>query len=265
MGLFTKLKDILFEEEVEETTEITKLEKEKKKTNITKSRDIRDLTMPKKQRKEEAKVEDIIDEKIKHREVYKNDPTFPFPLAFEEDVKEVKSRSLKNTNIMEIEPRRKKERSFPSKNILEVAVKTEKAKPFCPSPIISPVYGILDKNYKKEDVVNKVRNDLHDTIPDFDAIRKKAYGTLEDDIENVLDNPIEPVIEKKTSNKTIDELLLDTLNVEMTSEVNLPKTIGEAEELLEDEPVLDEKDDNLENDLFDLIDSMYERRKDGEQ
>mgnify|MGYP003291551402 CR=1 FL=1 len=31
---------------------------------------------------------------------------------------------------------------------------------FKPSPIISPIYGILDKNYKKEDVVAKLFNEI---------------------------------------------------------------------------------------------------------
>ncbi|MBQ6323948.1 MAG: hypothetical protein IJI22_03850 [Bacilli bacterium] len=51
---------------------------------------------------------------------------------------------------------------------------------FRPSPIISPIYGILDKNYKKEDVVQKKevrlssysRNNMN-----VDDIRNKAYGT----------------------------------------------------------------------------------------
>ena len=40
---------------------------------------------------------------------------------------------------------------------IEPKVETEK-KAFKPTPIISPVYGILDKNYHKEDIVS--RNDL---------------------------------------------------------------------------------------------------------
>lgn len=80
-------------------------------------------------------------------------------------------------------------------------------KPFTPSPVISPVYGILDKNYKKDDIVDKQggmkREKVAKPIPkpvevsvdeveeivipkesivevDIDSVRKKAYGTLED-------------------------------------------------------------------------------------
>ncbi len=71
-------------------------------------------------------------------------------------------------------------------------------KPFRPSPVISPVYGILDKNYHKDDIVDKKdgmkrekivkpinseekKSEDNDTAEvDIDSVRLKAYGTLED-------------------------------------------------------------------------------------
>lgn len=52
---------------------------------------------------------------------------------------------------------------------------------FKPSPIISPIYGILDKNYKKEDVVPKKEIRLSSSSftrsnVSVDDIRNKAYG-----------------------------------------------------------------------------------------
>ena len=51
---------------------------------------------------------------------------------------------------------------------------------FKPSPIISPIYGILDKNYKKEDVVSKkeirITSNYTRTNVNVDDIRNKAYG-----------------------------------------------------------------------------------------
>lgn len=93
-------------------------------------------------------------------------------------------------------------------------------KPFTPSPVISPVYGILDKNYKKDDIVDKQggmkREPLVKTVSkpviqkeetelrksstlyevDIDSVRKKAYGELED-LENTLTSIELPVIEEK--------------------------------------------------------------------
>ena len=51
---------------------------------------------------------------------------------------------------------------------------------FKPSPIISPIYGILDKNYKKEDVKEKkevrITSNYTRSNVSVDDIRNKAYG-----------------------------------------------------------------------------------------
>lgn len=82
----------------------------------------------------------------------------------------------------------------------------EERKNFRPSPIISPVYGILDKNYKKDDITTKDIPSImyrSDKIT-VDDIRNKAYGTLEDELENnLLDDPI--IID----NKDIDDVGID--------------------------------------------------------
>jgi len=89
-------------------------------------------------------------------------------------------------------------------------------KSFTPSPIISPVYGILDKNYTKEDIVDKKdgmkrerikpiktevvleseiekqeelkrieeENSKKDKKVNIDLVRKKAYGALEEMTKN---------------------------------------------------------------------------------
>ena len=69
-------------------------------------------------------------------------------------------------------------------------IKKETKKTFTPTPIISPVYGVLDKNYKKEEISSKKKTPTtiysrFDKI-DVDDIRKKAYGTLEDELESNL-------------------------------------------------------------------------------
>lgn len=62
---------------------------------------------------------------------------------------------------------------------------------FKPTPIISPVYGILDKNYHKEDIVSKKETSYSpvgetSNVSTIDEVRQKAYGTLEDELENTL-------------------------------------------------------------------------------
>lgn len=74
----------------------------------------------------------------------------------------------------------------PKENVYK---ETKEKKIFKPTPIISPVYGILDKNYHKEDIVSRptTKTDEKNNVePTVDAIRNKAYGTLEDELENTL-------------------------------------------------------------------------------
>ena len=83
--------------------------------------------------------------------------------------------------------------------------------------------------------------------------------------------------EKKQKEKTIDELLEDTADVKINldsqhrKEQNIDeydKIDEDLEEIIEPSPKKEniqfEDDDTLENDLFDLIDSMYDNREDGE-
>ena len=102
---------------------------------------------------------------------------------------------------------------------------------FKPSPIISPIYGILDKNYKKEDVVQKrdvrVSNSFERDKVSIDDIRKKAYGSLTEDLEDEFrdDIPSNEVVED-------NENLLVDLNDEKPTVKEV--TMGDAVEYFED-------------------------------
>ena len=122
----------------------------------------------------------------------------------------------------------------------KVEDKQEK-KVFKPTPIISPVYGILDKNYHKEDIrqKNNYSSSAYYNHKDvnIDDIRKKAYGTLEDDLEVTLFGEPEKVdVEPENGLDMFDELLENSKDSE--------------------NPIVDDSD------LFNLIDSMYEKEDD---
>ncbi len=111
---------------------------------------------------------------------------------------------------------------------------------FKPSPIISPIYGILDKNYRKEDVVSK--KEVHITSSyaksnmNVDDIRNKAYGRRSSDYVEELTNPPEPpktlppAFEVEESE---DENLLVDLTDEKKPEVK-EITVGDAIEYYHD-------------------------------
>ncbi len=105
---------------------------------------------------------------------------------------------------------------------------------FKPSPIISPIYGILDKNYKKDDVVAKREVKFTSSFAkeklNVDEIREKAFGAAND----------EPVEEpKKTSVKpTFEVETTSNLLVDLSSDDSKPAvkdvTVGDAVEYFED-------------------------------
>lgn len=222
----------------------------------------------------------------------------------------------KNLKKSSDEPVRKE--AYGGKNpALSANIMKEEKKVFKPTPIISPVYGVLDKNYKKDDIaprkkVNTPRTSKPLTVDD---IRNKAFGKLEDDLETTLfgndsilfDNDIpeekeetidlfdelDAKVEKKEEkvlpsrvekNKEL-ELLDEVENLENIvinerpdldlitdleeekpekKEVSKPK---ETNNMIEDEmdkifkETREEEPELTESDLFNLIDSMYEKKE----
>ena len=151
MGLMDKMKN-LFTEEIDEPIKSETIQVEIPAPEITKQEnnvDVSDI--------QAIKVEDKT------------------PIFFDDaDFKELeKPKEIKSSYI--------KEKPVPT-------VKKEEKRRFSPTPIISPVYGVLDKNYHKEDITDKATNrTIYDTATlNVDDVRKKAYGTLEDDLEVTL-------------------------------------------------------------------------------
>ena len=146
---------------------------------------------------------------------------------------------------------------------------------FKPTPIISPVYGVLDKNYHKEDIVSKSDREYKSVDGlSVDSIRKKAYGTLEDELENTLfgSNSILFKDENKTKSKKVEADFFDEIEEEATPTKtdtdlrdleNITMDIGkELDSLLNKDRDTDRKENTSsfddDDDLFNLIDTMYD-------
>ena len=299
MGLFTKIKDILFDEVEEEETNIKKEEKVepiKEEVKIAERIEVQPKIVEKRVEpepiKEEPKVDDYDD--LNERDLFKNDNSFPF-LDFDEEEfsNSIGTRKEKtNTNVLEYEKKKKIEKRYDFGRV-ETKEVVEKKK-FKPSPIISPVYGILNEDYRIEDIKDKTEENAQNNL-DFNSVRKKAFG---DTVEPVVkkEEPRETYYEEtitvklkdsdeeqKEKAKTIDELLEDTADVVLEpSKEEKHETIKDYEKIDADlEEVIEPKmsvkeevketkkadfdDENtLESDLFDLIDSMYDNREDGD-
>lgn len=274
MSLVKKLKDILFEEE--EYTEPIKVVEEKKE-EIPSTIKIE----PEEEKKEITKVNEVTSE----RELFKNENNFRFPDFDEEEFTSnitQKNQPVKpSSNVLEYERKKtyEKRTDYGRYERVETREYTEKKK-FKPSPIISPVYGILNQDYKADDIVKKESNTSN---IDIDSVRKKAFEPPKEEKEEVIQNISEPVVtffeEKETVKlkempkredyKSIDDLLeeaSDEITLEDTLEMPLTNNLDAIEEELEKlevEPKEKEKDldDTLDSDLFELIDSMYDERE----
>lgn len=176
----------------------------------------------------------------------------------------------------------------------------EETKRFKPSPIISPIYGLLDEkgnrvSEDKETVANMLNNKEEVSIDD---VRKKAYGSLDDEIEDTLKRLSSKTIEEaekelevkeeklsrtkkpiKEDKKTEvfssveieteddDDMILPNVNfkeIDVDTETKVKSTKKKKEETKKEIEVDDEDDDDTkEQDLFNLIDTMY--AKEGEE
>ena len=87
--------------------------------------------------------------------------SFSFPMEMDEPKPEppVQRQPYGNQNVLTKE-----------KKVSELYTKKEEPKPkkFKPTPVISPVYGVLDKNYTKEEVKDFVNEDkLSETLENY--------------------------------------------------------------------------------------------------
>lgn len=334
MGVFDKIKNALFEEEYVEVEEKPKVKskpkKEKKEIEKEEKPIAKRIVLPERKEdindeiKETPLDEDFDVEPLKN----KSDNNFKFPMVDDGEFSSVDEKYIveDNNNDISYEPeivktvesevKKPYESSYHSNkstknlygidesskiNVHEYGMYEKEKKVFRPSPIISPIYGVLDKNYKKEEIVTKREVRLTSSYArekmSVDEVRNKAYGSLSDDIVREIEEEPKHVFEDVSNYEDDSNLLVD-----LSSNINKPEvkdiTMGDAEEYFqdlgleynvdykdmnkekatgrrtkiedsveieeeksvsEDKVVSAQKDTNNNDDnLFDLIDSMYE-------
>lgn len=249
MKLFDKIKD-LFLEDVEDDEDIELEEENKELYEEPKN------VLPKVMR-EDIKLEETNDlksfskEPIKEniiedtKKVEENTKKFSFPINFDEEVPSRNNRNTGNVNVLNLEKTKEKHDEagkvketirkvselYPEKTVVK-----EKPK-FKASPVISPVYGVLDKNYTKEEVKEKSEDLAEMKRPskkvDFEAVRKKAFGNLADEIkDNLMCENCELYKEvKRISSLKEGDLLYDmTVDDEVPKDVTIEKAYDNYEE-----------------------------------
>ena len=278
MGVFSKLKNIFYDEvEVDEPAKEIKIDKPVKKEIVEKPRVEEIKVVRQEEKREEPKREEAPKENDNfgnERDLFRSERTFNFT-QFDDDEIDLPPRR----NVLE------REKKVVKQEVKEPVV--EQPKVFKPSPVISPIYGILDKDYKKEEIAPKKvevkETTLSSNTVNYDTVRRKAYGTLEDDLEDTLNkmnkltpNDIQAEVQKidsdvnkleERSNK-IEDLIT---KIESSPEMNKNVSVGELEDKVKLENFDDTTelsndktmtDSTLEHDLFNLIDSMYDDKED---
>lgn len=191
MGLMDKFKN-LFTEEVEEVKPIKK--------------EVRHVEIPA-PKKEVELVHKEEKNTISDSSAIKKDEKFVFPVYFDDkDFDDLeKPKGVKKSKKLE------KTTKGAYNGSLKKEIQTEDQKNFKPSLIISPVYGVLDKNYHKDDIeakkptknLNYYKKSEDMTVDD---IRDKAYGTLEDELKNNILGNEELFHEKRENTETAIDL-----------------------------------------------------------
>ncbi len=244
---------------------------------------------PKVEEKKPVFIDDEEDEPVKEEPVkieeVKEKPKPVMKNFFEEDdLQELNTFTPEKPKVIKQEYTYKKTETTVSPVITGYGIKRDepRRKSFTPTPIISPVYGVLDKNYRKDEIRSRKGSSISkgsiDDRVNVDDIRKKAYGTLEDELESELTSKRIPdsLVEDFMEDGKLDEEPIDIFDeVDNKEEDDLFDSLKDtSSKLVEDE--LNKDYDKYESeikksatkeysddDLFNLIDSMY-RKKDGE-
>lgn len=227
MKFLDKIKDLFSdEEEVIETKEIEVEEHEERKLPTFMRNKIEE-EQKREQEKSQIEEKEVI---FNDREIVRTrtNNNFSFPMDFDDNIMVNNEYSKQNVLLKEQE---KKEKSLSS---LYAKKEEPKPKKFKPTPVISPVYGILDKNYTKDEVKIQDKSSYEIQRPskkvDFETVRNKAFGSLTDDIRDNLCENCELYQEVKIT-KNVDRRIKDSSDdLNLLSDIIEDVTIGDAED-----------------------------------
>jgi hypothetical protein len=295
MKLIEKLKNVFFEEvpedEDEEELPQTFAKKiEPKKTEPPVVHEMKREEKPTIEEDFEEEEEKVEIEPEEEKPLPKEDNSFPMMFDDDDFLEDTKVKE-ENEYVPPVSYRReekpekelyqgKRELSYiesvrkPNYSYTKSYYEEKETKGFKPSPIISPVYGVLDKNYRKEEVVTKkeIKLSTGKSNFDLDTVRNKAFGKEDEEISD-----------KKTREARMEEKedkrIYDVNN-------NKPQvnrvTLADADEYYNDLGLAynvdysdasrsnntrstkynnknNKKDKEVDDNLFDLIDSMYNK------
>ena len=253
MGLLEKLKNTFFEEEYIEVEEETTEKVEKKEKPIAKKVESKPKKIEKKieptpvvevqeEVVEEIPEEDAPDDNYSVNEIPKRENNIQYfdESDFVDDVKPQVKEEYSNKLYGEDPKDLYKHLNIEKETNHQPYSNSNARSGFKPTPVISPIYGILDKNYRKEEVIDKKDKPssyVSRRNADLDFVRNKAFGNLEDDMMvSSYDEKEEDIVQDEYDDiepENNDDLLVDMTETDSLPSVN-KVTIADAEEYFED-------------------------------
>lgn len=237
MKFLDKIKDLFTdEEEIIETQEIEIEEPEEEHKLPTFMRNKIEEEQKREEEKKQRENPPIAQEIISDREIVRtrSNNNFSFPMDMEEaEPRVIPAPPVQRPTVAV---------TYSNQNVLvrekkptELYSKKEEPKPkkFKPTPVISPVYGVLDKNYTNDEV--KVTDEKSYELQrpsrkvDFETVRNKAFGSLTDDIRNNLCENCELYQEVKIT-KAADLKVRKEKEEELLFDIKEDISLGDAEE-----------------------------------
>lgn len=287
MGLkskLSKMKSFLFDEE-EDDKEVKKVKKNPFKVDKKISNSIED-DFSRTTEIEELSFDDVDttsfdDAKDIKSRVEKVETEFKFPEFDDDDFMMERPRKEEVMPIVKEEPK---------VLLYQGSKRKEEVKKFRPTPMISPVFGLLDEDGNT--VPKETKKSEYSTKDEvsFDDVRKKAYGSFDEELENTMKRLSKKTIEEaekdmeeeekleRESKKEIsaheikekaeidddDDMILPNINFkEIDVDIERKKTTVKKEEKeiprVEMESKEDDDEDTKEQDLFNLLDSIYQK------
>lgn len=270
MGFINKLKDFFYDEE-----EIS----EEEETVIPKKRE----NVKPKMRVEKEEPEIKKENDVTERELFRSERTFNFPIDMDDEPDfipiardtrierennepDISERFNASGNIQRRDsaPRRATRKQ---ENIPYSQKKQEKK--FKPTPIISPVYGILEKDSSAIKIDETKEFNVTKKI-DYDRVREKAYGPIKKDDEeenkglffNLVDDNNKSDTKEDDVKITYNDVDFESDESEDDLNIDVPKIIRNKKSKKEETNIDNTEEDNIlsdsnEQDLFNLIDNMY--------
>ena len=290
MSLMNKVKNFFYED-VEEEVEETKQESKKKFNPFKKEQKVEETVINEKP----VDVKQEANNDLSERELFKSERTFNFPMDLGEEIFDNEEKVEKKEEIYTRREPVKEEtytRSIYHNISREEPKKEDSKKKFRPSPVISPVYGILDKNYTVDDVVDVDKTkefSLDKKIVDYDSVRNRAYKNIDEELERTMNNDIFYNLDEEVENTVEEDFTTQEPSVIITydeiEEEQAEAKEVEFKEVKKEEPEVEypnegENDEDIapdvkietpkkktrktkeekkeeKEDLFNLIDNMY--------